>query len=901
MARAEELGVDARKGSDHWKVGNDAVTWLFGHMYENAPPEYYNQAYKNWSIENLPIIPGEWKLLPAQDKKKHIAAIRALLKESNHVVNAGDAGREGQLLVDELLIELQWDPFSDKTSRLWVRSVARKDLLDALKSMAPNRYRKPLYESAVCRQRADWLLGMNTTRLFTSLARRSGANMLVSVGRVQTPTLKLVVDRDLEIKNFRPVDHYLPQVTFEHENGSFLASWVIPDDHEGLDPEGRLVDRAVAERIAAKVDGEQGEVESFSAQKKSKSPPLPYSLSALQTECSAKFGLSAQQTLDVAQSLYEQYKVATYPRSDSRYLPLSILKDEAPAIIRNLAGTQLLGDIAEGANLSIKSAAWNDAKVSDHHGIIPTTEATEAKIAALPDLQKKVFLLIAKSFLAQFYPDMRYLAVSATVLCEEERFRASGRRVTDVGWQKVYGKENDEEEAEEEDSQAVPDMSKGDLLAARGTKVTSRRTKPPARFTDGTLVQAMTNIHRFVTTPEIKKRLRENDGIGTEATRANIIETLIRRKYLQRKGRHLVSTEAGQSIIAVLPEEVTDPGLTAVWESYLEKINTGEMTSERFMAGQIEALQKRIAQHRDRQVSIKGAPVVRPLEGHGETCDVCGKGQMMTREIRKGEHKGKKFLACSAWSKDDPNSCRNIKWPKPRVEPVKGHGETCPACGKGKMVTRVIGKGEHKGKKFLACDSWSKDDPNSCRHVVWPERKKVKPLEGDGQDCPKCGKGKLVTREITRGEHKGKRFLSCDNWKKDDPSSCSYSVFPQPKVEKLPGDGDVCPKCGKGKMVTRMIGQGENKGKRFLSCDNWRKDDPSSCSNRVFPEDKVEKLPGDGDPCPECKEGRKATRMIRKGDRKGERFLSCSRYPECKFAENSGGSFGKARGAKKTG
>lgn len=841
-ARGEETNASPKKTDGCWRVGNDAVTWLFGHMYENAPPEHYSEALKQWRVDSLPIIPDKWTLLPLKDKKQHIRSIAGLLKEARVVVNAGDAAREGQLLVDELLLENGWDPFSKATKRLWVRSVARKDLLEALASMVPNAEKRSLYDSAVCRQRADWLLGMNLTRLFTVLARNSGADQLVSVGRVQTPTLNLVVQRDREIAKFKAVDHYLPQVRFRHDNGTFTATWVVPDEYEGLDPEGRLIDRGVAERIAAKVDGKEGKVAAYTAQNKSKAPPLPYSLSALQAECSSKFGLSAQQTLEVAQSLYDEHKVTTYPRSDSRYLPLSILKDEAPEIVRNLGKTTTLGELAQNANLSLRSAAWNDSKVSDHHGIIPTTEATEKRIAALPDLQRKVFLLIARTFIAQFYPDMRYKSLSATVTAEGETFKASGRKSIDIGWKRVFGAEDADDE-QEEDDQAVPEMNRGDSVLAEASSVQSKRTTPPARFTDGTLIIAMTQIHRFVTNADVKKRLKENDGLGTEATRANIIETLIRRKYLQRKGKHLISTSVGQSVIDALPADVTDPGLTAIWEGYLDRVYRGELDPDRFMSGQIDTLKKRIEAARGSAVKIEGASKVRPLEGHGETCEACGKGKMITREIRKGEHKGKKFLSCNAWDKDDPNSCKNVRWPdrKP-IEPLPGHGSECPNCGKGALVTRMIAKGERKGQRFLACNAWRRDDPDSCSHAVWPDdRTEVKPLEGHGAPCEKCGKGKMVTREIRKGD---------------------------------------------------------NKGKKFLACDNWRRDDPDSCTNRVWPDDgnQVQPLDGHGKSCSDCGQGTMVTREIRKGERKGERFLSCSRYPECKHSENPGRSSKTARG-----
>lgn len=776
-ARASILGVKAQKGQGSWTVGNDAVTWLFGHMYELANPDDYDASLKQWKIEHLPIIPDKWRRSPHKDKAAHLKIIKELLKNSKYVVNAGDAEREGQLLVDELLEEMGWDPFSSKTKRVWVSSMAEKDVIKAINDQFPNVDKRNLSIAAVLRQRADWLHGLNLTRMYTILARNSGANMLISVGRVQTPTLKLVVDRDREIESFKPVDHYLPTGLFKHENGSFRADYIIPDDCEGLDSEGRLIDKKVADAIGLKISGKTGKITEFSTSIKSKAPPLPYSLSALQAECSSKLSLTAQETLEVAQSLYETHKATTYPRSDSRYLPRTILNDEAPGIMAALASTPGLDAAAQKADLKLRSKAWDDSKVTDHHGIIPTSEFSSAKLAKMSPVERKVFELIAKAFIAQFHPDQTWKSVVAKLNVEGENFKATGRIPIANGWRVVYGAEADDEDDEEKESdQNLPAMIKGDPVLAEKGAVTAKRTTPPPYFNDGTLIAAMTNVHKFVTDPEVKKRLRENDGLGTEATRANIIETLLKRKFLERKGKtKLVSTKEGRSVVDALDNEVTSPGLTAIWEAQLQKISRGEASETQFTEILLKSLRSMIEKGKGKTVTIKGAS----------------------------------------------------------IEPLPGHGESCPKCGAGKMVTRMLNKGEHKGKKFLVCDAYNKDDPNSCRHAVWPNspKKDVKPIEGHGETCPQCGKGKLATREIQKGDHKGKKFLSCDAWSKDDPNSCNYSKWPEAKVAPMDGHGSTCTKCNKGIMVTRLIGKGDNKGKTFLSCNAY-----PNCDNAIFPD-----------------------------------------------------------------
>ena len=871
-AWAEARGQSAQKTQTHWTVGQDQVTWLVGHMYEQAQAQEYDPRYKSWTVEDLPIVPVKWKLLPAKNrdgssKLGRIKEIQGLIKGASKVVNVGDAGREGQLLVDELLLEAGRDPFGPDALRLWCKSLTRKDLLAAIAAMFPNADKRNLYEAAVTRQRADWLHGINMTRLMTVQARKSGMQLdkALSVGRVQTPTIRLVVDRDRQVEAFKPVDHFMPTGTFVHANGSFKATWIIPPDHAGLDHEGRLVDRAVADAVAAKVAGRTGRVESREAKPKSKAPPLPPALSNLQTECSARYGFSGDRTLDIAQALYEK-KVTTYPRSDSQYLMQASL-DDVPGILANLGRMPDWAKAAEGANPRIRTAVWNDSKVSDHHAIIPTEEASPDKVASLSPDERKVFAVIARLFLAQFYPDQRWDAMTAVVEVEGERFKAVGRRVTEVGWRVLYGA--DKEEDEEDEGAALPEMARADPVKAEAVASDARRTKPPSYFTDGTLIEALKNIHKFVPDAESKRILKENMGIATEATRAPMIKSLKEDKgFLVPKGKFLVSSPLARSLVDILDPKLKDPAITAFWEAQLERISIGEMQGERFLAALVKEVEANVADIGSRTLKLAGAR--EPLPGHGEPCPKCGVGKLQTRVAGTGPHKGKAFLSCDNYRKDDPASCSYSKWPEDARKPVakiEGDGDPCPSCGKGRLQTRVVNAGEQKGKSFLSCDGFSKADPASCRYTQWP-RPKVDPLPGDGQPCPKCGKGRMQTRVIGTGPHKGKKFLTCDNYRKDDPTSCDHRAWPA--VEPLPGDGNPCPACAKGKLRTRKT----REDKRFLSCDAYSKDDPASCRYVDWGKPVVEPLPGDGVLCEKCADGR----MVTKAMKDGRRFLSCSGY-----------------------
>ncbi len=844
QARASMLGVTPQKvGNTHIIVGNDVVTWIWGHMYELQNPEYYDAKLHTWRIEDLPLAPVRFERKPPKDEGslRQLAVIKNLLKDANYVVNVGDAGREGQLLIDELLQEMKWDPFSAKTKRLWLQALTEKDIIAGMQKMLPNSEKRSLFDAAFERQKADWMHGLTLTRLFTVKAQQAGANVTLSIGRVQTPTLKLVVDRDRAIENFKPVKHYRPSGLFSHANGKFTAAWIIPDDYEGVDEEGRLVDKNVANSIMQKITGKSGAITSFEVKQKSKSPPLPYTLDSLTKACTSKFGMTGQEVADTLQKLYEEHKIVSYPRTETEYLPTSILKEDAPAIIAALAGSEKTKQSAQNANLKIKSAAWNDSKITDHYGLIPTTGFSAEKYRKLDQAEKDMFDLIANRFIEQFYPDQTWNSTSVSLTVEGLKFKATGQQPLNPGWRAVQNGfvEDDDPDPEKEDEQAIPSMKKGDSVTVDTIEIKDDTTKPPPYFNDGTLREAMKYIYKFVTDPEIKKRLKDG-GLGTAATRKDTIENLLDKGSLKRKGKTgLTSTEQGRVIIDAVPNNVSSPELTAIWEQQLSRIERGEASAEQFN----QAIRKSVADlvERLKGINLKIKATIKLLEGHGTVCPSCGKGTLMTREvIMKKDKTKKRILVCSANNREDPTSCQYIDWgngPKTEIEPLPDHGKACPKCGKGKMLTRMVGQGEHKGLRFLSCDQWSKDDKNSCNYSEGlPERQRpVEPsskMEGDGTTCPKCKKGKLKTRQSKTG----KLFLSCDNWRANDKKSCDYVQWGEEKVEPLEGHGVKCEKCGKGMMITKQA-----KGGRFLSCSTY-----PACDNSVFPESYQSSKPKSG-------------------------------------------------------
>ncbi len=613
------------------------VTNAFGHIYEQAEPDAYlpdsvpvnpkKKGKKVWRIEDLPIIPTEWLKTPKADAKEQIAKIRALLKDATEVVNAGDPDREGQLLIDEILEELR---YRGPVKRVWLQSLTPEAIREAFDKMRPNAEFRPLSDAATARSRADWLVGMNLTRAWTIKNFK-----LISVGRVQTPTLALIVRRDEEIESFKPKNYFEVWVSVKHANGMFDAKWK-PQNNEGpgFDSEGRLIDEAVAQRIAA-LGKAPGSIAHYKADKKSRSAPLPFSLSALQKKASAAFGLGAQAVLDIAQELYES-QLTTYPRTDCQYLA----EDQQPGVFAAVQGLASKYDVQV---LDRSHAAFDDKKVTAHTAIVPTGKSA----AHLKGNEAKVYDLIARATVALFMPAEEYIAASVTADIGGESWTATGKRVTSPGWTVLYGGTADDEDDEKEPT--LPDMKTGDPATGVDTQLKALRTKPPARFTEGTLIDAMSNIHRFITDEAAKAKLKETSGIGTEATRAKIIETLFKREWVQKKGKQLISTPAGRAVIKALPDELTDPVTTARWEDHLGRIAAGTLSREKFEHAIGEFVRTQLTLVTDAQIGgtpggsgSSGGRSQKPAET--APCPVCGG---TARKLESKKRKGSYFWACA--------------------------------------------------------------------------------------------------------------------------------------------------------------------------------------------------------------------------------------------------------------
>ncbi|WP_036254279.1 DNA topoisomerase III [Methylobacter sp. BBA5.1] len=638
-AIAGELGVTG-KSDGFIQCGNDKITWCFGHMLEQAEPDDYTpddvprgqNGRKVWRIDELPIIPTNWILKPKEDAKKQLATIGKLLKEADVIVNAGDPDREGQLLVDEVLEHFR---NTRPVRRFWVSAQDSVSVRRGLAALKDNTTFAGWADAAKARQRADWLIGMNLSRAYTLRAQRGGSRALLTVGRVQTPTLALVVARDREIEGFKPVPYHTIRADIHHVGGSFTAAWKAKEDQAGLDSEGRLVDTGIADALVEKVTGKPGIIAEYKQEAKKQNQPLAFALSDITLLASNKFGYSAEDVLNACQALYETHKLTSYPRTDCAYLPESQHADATAVLAAIKHVNPELGGIVEGADPNIKSKTWDDSKITAHHGIIPTMH--KGSKASLTDKERHIYELIVRAYLAQFYPLHEYMQTTVAAEVEGEIFTASGKVVTRNGWRDVF-QESDEDgskDPEEGGSQHLPAMKQGDRVTCTRVIRRDAKTKPPARFTEGTLTRAMENIHKFVSDPEHKKMLREGDGIGTSATRASILSELKRREFLALKGKQIVSTTLGRSVIDALPEVVKSPVLTALYERMLKGIEQGTAELDAFIVRQEAFIREQVTKANEGSVHIAGGKEAVPVSSLHK-CMTCGSGLSRRPSKKKG-------------------------------------------------------------------------------------------------------------------------------------------------------------------------------------------------------------------------------------------------------------------------
>ncbi len=861
-ALADVLPGRSENKGGYIQCGEALITWLSGHLLEQAPPEYYDARFKTWSRATLPIIPERFQLLERTDRgiPEQLKVIRALLEVCPVAVNAADFDREGQLLVDEVLELVH---YRGRVLRLQTRALDPTSLVRELGRMRDNEEFAGLREAARARSQLDWLAGMNLTRAMTLHGRSQGTSSVLSLGRVQTPTLALVVERDRTIEHFVPRPFYKLSCPFAAEKGVLQTVLVLNEDMPGVDSEKRLTDKAEALRLQALVSGKPGSVTLVENKRVQEAAPLPYSLTDLQKEASARFGLGAKDTLAACQRMYEA-KFISYPRTDCPYLPEEQLKD-APAVLEAVSRCEGFFEMVQACDCTRRSAAWNTSKVSAHHGIIPTSVAA----SGLSDRETKVYTLICRRYAWQFLPPHIFHKTRAEVACEGTLWRANGRIEESAGWTayKNAGPASAARRTKDEEQNRdviLPEVRKGESVQAGEVKVDEAMTTPPARFTEGTLVDAMENIQRYLkgASADDQSILKKTEGLGTVATRAQIIETLFARGYLTRQGKAVCSTPLGRSLVDASPASIRDPLMTADMERSLSLIQEGRLNPGDYVAAYAATLPRIIEEIFAMQGGFAQSSVVAGSSGPSGTS---------ASSATPGAPASGGFGGPSDPS--DPAGQSSLG--------AGGTGPVCPVCGR-----ELARKRTRKGTWFWSCTGFPQcryacDDVNGQPRLDNAQRSgrvtaqsqfqgassdqtcavSASPASGDAV-CPRCGRA-LVQRKGPRG-----LFWGCTGY-----PACRFTANELSQVRQ------------EGSTLAAGSGPGAAHGSapvQEASSENLASWQAAWQSARTNIAGLQEQGQGTEPPlCPRC-----GKILVQRNGSRGP-FWGCTGYPACRFTVNS--------------
>lgn len=620
VARDLARVLNCNQGGSGCLTGNRyIVTWALGHLVTLAEPEAYGNKYKTWSLETLPMLPDKMELTVIKETSKQFGIVRNLLRrpDVDELVIATDAGREGELVARWIIIK---SGFSKPIKRLWISSQTDKSIKEGFNNLKLGKEYENLYKSAECRAKADWLIGLNVTRALTCKH-----NAQLSAGRVQTPTLAMIVERENEIKRFAPKDYW----TIKAAANGFTLRW-----QDKSSSQSRLFNSRQAEEVLSRVKGQTGSVIEVKKEVKEEQPPLAYDLTELQRDANRKYGYSAKQTLGLIQKLYETYKVLTYPRTDSRH----ITEDIVPTLPDRLKSISA-GPYAESARALLRSRIRttkrfvDNSKVTDHHAIIPTEQPVN--LSALNREERNIFDLVARRFLAVLCPAFQYEQITIKVDVNGELFYAKGKIVKSRGWKSVYEGQTDEDAApDEEHDQNLPDLKKGDMLKLLSVQLVNGKTKPPARYTEATLLTAMEHPGKFIENDALRETMDKTGGLGTPATRADIIEKLFSSFYIEKRGKEIHPTSKGIQLVDMVPADLKSPELTARWEQKLNLISNGKVNPFEFINDMRNYATKLIS------TVIASSDVYKHDNMTHEKCPECGK-YLLEVNSKKG-----KMLVC---------------------------------------------------------------------------------------------------------------------------------------------------------------------------------------------------------------------------------------------------------------
>ncbi len=752
VARDIARVLGARGKEDGFIQGDNLrVTWCHGHMAELVEPAHYNPEWKAWSLDRLPMLPESFALQVRPDAKEHWSVLKKLLRDKGvkEVVNACDAGREGELI---FRYAMELAGCRAPVTRLWAASLTDSAIRAAWNNRRPSNAYDHLADAARCRSEADWLVGLNATRALTCLARAGGGGNLMSLGRVQTPTLAMIVDRDRAIASFVPVKYWTVKAPVQADvqgGAEWVGSYFQPggaggpgDEKGGTD--GRLASEEAARAVADALRGQTGTVTTSERKPKVEKPPLLYDLTSLQRRANQRFGFSAKQTLDLAQALYERHKVITYPRTDARTITpneVELLGD----ILQTLANIPTYephcARIASGGPLQPGKRVVDASEVGDHHAILPTDR--DPSRAGLSADEKRIYDLIARRLLAALSPDARFETTTLVVevqppdgtvlptpLAPPLRLRARGRVCLDAGWQAV-------EPPSKKGDKDLPDIPAGTRAKIGAPEVEAKETRPPPPHNDASILLAMENAGRQLDDAELARAMR-GAGLGTPATRAAILQTLQTREYVERQGKDLRATERGIALIDAVPvDELKSAMLTGEWEARLSRMADGADARGDFMAA--------VRQHTQRIVQAIAAspPPAASAVGMREEvasigdCPVCGKPVRERPQV---------------WSCDAGRDCSFVIFKKVAKRPMSK--KLVQQLLKGQRTALLKNFKSKEGRSFNA--ALTLDEDGKVR-FVFPPRTPT------GEPCPKCKEGKLM---------EGRAAWGCSRWKE----GCDYRI-----------------------------------------------------------------------------------------------------------------------------
>ncbi len=700
---ARILGATNR--GDGFLEGKDyIVTWGFGHLVSIGHPEVQNPSWKNWSMNILPMIPKEWKCVVLPASKEQFDKVAKLFNRSDvdTLINAADAGREG-----ELIFRLVYNQCGCKKSfkRLWISSMTDEAIKTGFKDLKPGENYDNLAKAAVCRSRADWLVGMNLTRAYTKKL-----NTMFTLGRVQTPTLAMVVNRHKEIISFVPKDYWEVEAVFDN----FSAIWFNPDADEYPT---RIDSLEKATQLSENLKDKIATISSVKKTAKKQFPPSLYDLTTLQRDANSRYSMTAADTLSTLQGLYEKRKVVTYPRTDSRYLSDDIF----PTIEKRLASLppEYSGflDYLRNNRPKKDKRIFNNAKVSDHHAVIPTEKPVK-DMAGWSSAEKKIYDLVVRRFIAVFYPDHQYLSTTIVAKIGEDNFKATGKVVTDEGWRILYPKKtvntnttaneksSDSNSEDEENIQTLPELKKGDNEKVVNSNLLTKKTKPPLAYTEATLLQSMETAGKMVEDEELRDAMKDG-GLGTPATRAEIIEKLIKVGYMYRDKKKLVPTEKGINIIDNAEEEIKSPDLTGKWEKRLADISHGKDNDKDFMNAISEYVTTVVAKIKtSNKLRDLASAINNTYGGWKKQKDDKGEKTLNSETEEKVLRVSKpvKAIVKHKLKADDSNKS-NVSSAKPLTREIIA---PCPACGIGGII---------EGQRGFGCNRYKE----GCHYVVWKE------------------------------------------------------------------------------------------------------------------------------------------------------------------------------------